>query len=166
MGEFFSFKSAWIFAWLCFSIWLKCYCSTLLHSLCASRYSILVFLKTKCKPAKKIQRNVLLLNWNPICRQTWCPDNLFMLNHFMVRMNENLPWLSLSFNDVWPHFVFSDQRWCLSTTCNYILSRLKNYLQSCCTLFNRLGITKISRNNPQIVLLEHCVSKVFCTNYF
>ena len=60
--NFFSFKSAWIFAcafqlsrktFSCIVFWLKCSCSALLHSLCTLQYFVLFFSETKCKPGKK-----------------------------------------------------------------------------------------------------------------
>ena len=71
--NFFSFKSAWIFAcafqlsrktFSCIVFWLKCSCSALLCSLYTLQYFVFVFLKNKVQTRqKKIQGNVALLNW-------------------------------------------------------------------------------------------------------
>ena len=71
--NFFSFKSAWIFAcafqlrrktFSCIVLWLKCSCSALLCSLCTLQYFVFVFLRNKVQTRqKKIQGNVVLLNW-------------------------------------------------------------------------------------------------------
>ena len=60
--NFFSFKSAWIFAcafqlsrktFFCIVFWLKCSCSALLCSLCTLQYFVFVFLRNKVQTRQK-----------------------------------------------------------------------------------------------------------------
>ena len=66
--NFFSFKSAWIFAcafqlcrktFSCIVFWLKCSCSALLCSLCMLQYFVFVFLRNKVQTRQKKYRGML-----------------------------------------------------------------------------------------------------------
>ena len=66
--NFFSFKSAWIFAcafqlsrktFSCSVFWLKCSCSALLCSLCTLQYFVFVFLRNKVQTRQKKYRGML-----------------------------------------------------------------------------------------------------------
>ena len=66
--NFFSFKSAWIFAcafqlsrktFSCIVLWLKCSCSALLCSLCTLQHFVFVFLRNKVQTRQKKYRGML-----------------------------------------------------------------------------------------------------------
>ena len=66
--NFFSFKSAWIFAcafqlsrktFSCIVFWLKCSCSALFFSLCTLQYFVFVFLRNKVQTRQKKYRGML-----------------------------------------------------------------------------------------------------------